>query len=274
MSDVGTWSVIVGWTYFTAWALSSYPQIILNYRRKSVVGLSFDFMSFSFTGNLCYAVFNVVLFCKDCPEKMNDVISSIHAVFLSSTLVIQCMMYEKGGQTVAPLTRLMVALLWVSVFFNAFLYGLGYIRDWKWCIHYLGYIKDFCSFVKYTPQAYLNYKRGSTQGFNILGICLDFTGGSFSFLQMVLDGIDQGNWSEMYGDIPKLVLAFESIAFDFLFFGQHFCCFGDRPPKRLQHYSDSEDDMEMDTESRYIDTKANGDPRGEHAPLLLVNKAA
>eukprot|EP00045_Choanoeca_perplexa_P004144 m.35710 g.35710 ORF g.35710 m.35710 type:complete len:187 (-) comp12420_c0_seq4:633-1193(-) len=41
-----TWgrvSNVMGGIYFMAWSLSFYPQAILNYTRKSVVGLSFDY---------------------------------------------------------------------------------------------------------------------------------------------------------------------------------------------------------------------------------------
>lgn len=36
-------STSVGWTYFLAWSVSFYPQVWLNWKRKSVVGLSFDY---------------------------------------------------------------------------------------------------------------------------------------------------------------------------------------------------------------------------------------
>ena len=36
-------SEIFGWTYFIAWSVSFYGQVIENYRRKSVSGLNFDF---------------------------------------------------------------------------------------------------------------------------------------------------------------------------------------------------------------------------------------
>jgi cystinosin len=43
-------SVVVGWLYFAAWSISFYPQAILNYQRKSVTGLSFDFLLLNITG--------------------------------------------------------------------------------------------------------------------------------------------------------------------------------------------------------------------------------
>ena len=34
-------TAVLGWTYFASWSLSFYPQVVLNFERKSVVGLSF-----------------------------------------------------------------------------------------------------------------------------------------------------------------------------------------------------------------------------------------
>lgn len=36
--------------YFCAWSISFYPQAYLNYRRKSVVGLSLDFQLLNLLG--------------------------------------------------------------------------------------------------------------------------------------------------------------------------------------------------------------------------------
>ena len=55
-------SDIVGWIYFLAWSVSFYPQIYWNYRRKSVVGLSFDFLSLNLLGFLMYSLFNCGLY--------------------------------------------------------------------------------------------------------------------------------------------------------------------------------------------------------------------
>ena len=36
-------SSCLGWAYFTCWSVSFYPQLVLNFERRSVVGLSFDY---------------------------------------------------------------------------------------------------------------------------------------------------------------------------------------------------------------------------------------
>lgn len=51
-------STVIGWVYFAAWSISFYPQVILNWQRKSVVGLSFDFTVLNFVGHTSYAVYN------------------------------------------------------------------------------------------------------------------------------------------------------------------------------------------------------------------------
>lgn len=45
-SSLGKWDIpsgIIGWGYFVAWSISFYPQVFMNFKRKSVVGLSFDY---------------------------------------------------------------------------------------------------------------------------------------------------------------------------------------------------------------------------------------
>ena len=53
---------LVGWIYFFAWSISFYPQIILNFRRQSVVGLNFDFLALNLLGHSCYSIFNIYLY--------------------------------------------------------------------------------------------------------------------------------------------------------------------------------------------------------------------
>lgn len=59
-------SSIMGWIYFAAWSVSFYPQIFINFKRKSVVGLNFDFLALNIMGFTLYSLFNCGLyFSKD-----------------------------------------------------------------------------------------------------------------------------------------------------------------------------------------------------------------
>ena len=53
---------LVGWIYFFAWSISFYPQIILNFKRESVVGLNFDFLALNLIGHSCYSIYNICLY--------------------------------------------------------------------------------------------------------------------------------------------------------------------------------------------------------------------
>lgn len=101
-------SFIVGWIYFVAWSVSFYPQLVINYKRKSVVGLSFDFLALNFVGHTLYAIFNTCLYFVPFfqeeyfsrfprgtnPVELNDVFFSIHASVITAVTIVQCFMYE------------------------------------------------------------------------------------------------------------------------------------------------------------------------------------
>lgn len=99
---------VIGWIYFLAWSVSFYPQAWENWKRKSVVGLNFDFLALNLTGFIAYSVFNIGLFWVPYvkeeflmrnpdginPVNANDVFFSLHAVLLCVVYVVQAAMYE------------------------------------------------------------------------------------------------------------------------------------------------------------------------------------
>ncbi len=60
--EFGYLSILLGWSYFCCWGAFYYPQIYKNWRRKSVVGFSFDYLALNLTGHICYCVFNGSMF--------------------------------------------------------------------------------------------------------------------------------------------------------------------------------------------------------------------
>lgn len=101
-------SIIVGWVYFAAWSISFYPQIWYNFKRKSVVGLNFDFLALNLLGHTLYAIFNCSLYWITYiedeyfnrfprglnPVELNDVVFSIHASVITAFTIGQCFFYE------------------------------------------------------------------------------------------------------------------------------------------------------------------------------------
>lgn len=58
----GIISSVLGWVYFSAWSASFWPQIFLNAHRRSVEGLSFDFLALNLLGFVCYSTYNLGYF--------------------------------------------------------------------------------------------------------------------------------------------------------------------------------------------------------------------
>ena len=71
-------------------------QVHLNFQRKSVVGLSFDFLALNFLGFICYSVYNVAMLASPSVRKayrhqmggspgvrLNDAIFAVHAMIMT-----------------------------------------------------------------------------------------------------------------------------------------------------------------------------------------------
>eukprot|EP01006_Ploeotia_vitrea_P008320 TRINITY_DN19649_c0_g1_i1.p1 TRINITY_DN19649_c0_g1~~TRINITY_DN19649_c0_g1_i1.p1 ORF type:complete len:332 (+),score=163.26 TRINITY_DN19649_c0_g1_i1:26-997(+) len=233
--DIEVLSQVIGWIYFLAWSISFYPQTILNYQRKSVVGLSPEYLMYNIQGFLFYAIYTIVNYIEqqrldlNHSVKINDIAFAVHAVLLTSVQIYQCFIYDRGSQRINKWHALISIIMWAVAIYNVAL-GFGGFLPWYAdhagydynVVEYLGYVKAFISFIKYCPQAYMNYKRQSTVGWSIGNVLLDITGGTFSFTQQLLNAYNQRDWGVFTSDVPKLLLAVESVLFDLLFIFQHY----------------------------------------------------
>lgn len=226
-------SSIIGWVYFVAWSVSFYPQIFINCKRKSVTGLSFDFLALNFMGHTLYAIFNICLYWVPFienqyferhpkglnPVLLNDVFFSIHASIITlftigktwfSLHMIkgtwiedisfiapgQCFIYERGNQRVSYTAQGFLTFFSITIIVTVV---LSIIEKMAWLdfLYTISYIKLAITLLKYVPQAVLNYRRKSTVGWSIGNILLDFTGGMLSMLQMILNAY---NYSKKFFD--------------------------------------------------------------------------
>lgn len=133
---------------------------------------------------------------------------------------------QRGEQGVALWTKgfssvciLIGIFLWISS-----LFGTIEVLD---VILYLSYVKLVITLIKYTPQAYMNYKRKATSGWSIGNIILDLTGGTLSLAQMFLIAHNYDSWVSIFGNITKFGMGIFSIAFDLLFIVQHYYLYGE-----------------------------------------------
>ena len=93
------------------------PQVILNYRRRSVVGMSFDYTGLNLIGYFCYSTFNCALYWSATVReqyaaahagaasavRLNDVAFALHALVLTSVVAVQIRAYDRGTQAHAAL---------------------------------------------------------------------------------------------------------------------------------------------------------------------------
>ncbi|KAM7410647.1 hypothetical protein PAMA_001876 [Pampus argenteus] len=231
-------SEVIGWIYFLAWSVSFYPQAVENWRRKSVVGLNFDFLALNLTGFIAYSVFNIGLFWVPYikeeflernhnginPVNANDVFFSLHAFLLCLVYIIQAAVYERGGQKVSRTALILLLIGWAFAFVSLCLAVAKQI-SWLEYLYYFSYIKLAVTLIKYVPQAYMNYRRQSTEGWSIGNVLLDFTGGILSILQMILQSYNNDEWRLIFGDPTKFGLGLFSVVFDVLFMCQHYCLY-------------------------------------------------
>ncbi|ELR24573.1 cystinosis, nephropathic, putative [Acanthamoeba castellanii str. Neff] len=240
MTVLSILSDVCGWVYFVAWSVSFYPQIYRNWSRKSVVGLSFDFVVYNLLGFTCYSIYmlpgcakpqhqHALMMSQKCAEfwskrvreeyreandgdevsvQINDVVFALHGVAMVLLTMFQCLIYEG-----------------------------------------LGYVKAAITVIKYSPQVYINYKLQSTEGWSIWQVLLDVVGGLLSFLQNGLTAIDQGDASP-FKDYPKLALALISLVFDAIFIIQHYFLYGHRASSSTPSLYDEVGDSEWEGKER------------------------
>ncbi|KAF5298132.1 hypothetical protein FQA39_LY02556 [Lamprigera yunnana] len=228
-------SIVIGWVYFVAWSISFYPQIYINYKRKSVIGLNFDFLVLNIVGFALYSTFNLGLYTipeveKEYfvryprglnPVKINDIVFAVHAFVATFITILQCFIYERGDQRVSVIARIILGIYTLFLTISLILSGTDTIR-WLDFLYYCSYVKLSITLIKYIPQAYMNYKRKSTVGWSIGNILLDFTGGILSMLQMILDASNYSDWVSIFGDPTKFGLGLFSVIFDIFFIIQHY----------------------------------------------------
>ncbi|GKV41287.1 hypothetical protein SLEP1_g48839 [Rubroshorea leprosula] len=211
---------VLGWFAFVSWSSCFYPQVILNFRRKSVVGLNFDFALLNLTKHSAYLIYNACLYFSLAVQKQyldkygynqmipvaaNDVAFSIHAVLMTSITLIQIAIYDRGNQKFSKISIAIVSAVWLTAAICLFVALPKH--SWLWLISIFNSIQVCMTAIKYTPQAVFNFARKSTEGFSIGYVLFDFTGGLTSLAQMAVQSVDQNSFVNFYGNIGKMLLS-------------------------------------------------------------------
>eukprot|EP00401_Gymnodinium_catenatum_P010269 CAMPEP_0117608478 /NCGR_PEP_ID=MMETSP0784-20121206/80829_1 /TAXON_ID=39447 /ORGANISM="" /LENGTH=303 /DNA_ID=CAMNT_0005411753 /DNA_START=50 /DNA_END=961 /DNA_ORIENTATION=+ len=243
-SDMGRLSSVLGWVYFCMWSLSFYPQVVDNFLRRSVVGLSIEYQLLNLLGFACYFAFNAALRWNatvrqeyaDAHDghqnaiRLNDVFFAGHATLITLVTLFQVWAFYDHPPLSGRERILRYAV--VAAIAGLSILGVGFAaaiqatsqRYTSWLTYLLAvsYVKVAISFSKYLPQVWMNYKRKSTDGWSIHNVVLDFLGGFLSVFQLILDAWRLDDWSAVTGDPAKLLLGNFSMVFDVVFMIQHY----------------------------------------------------
>ena len=85
-----------------SWSVSFYPQVLLNFQRKTSVGLSFDFLLYNVLAFSCYATFTCEFDFLAGKEAQPAVYTSLDAVRLTLPAVASarcctCLLYTSDA---------------------------------------------------------------------------------------------------------------------------------------------------------------------------------
>ncbi|KRX80829.1 Cystinosin -like protein, partial [Trichinella sp. T6] len=227
---------VLGWIYFTAWTISFWPQIFLNFRRKSVIGLNFDFLALNITGFLFYASYNCSLYfsplvqteyLEQYPNSVNpvliqDVAFALHAFFATVLTIGHETIPARWSKIEQALLDFAGRILGFSVDNSA---AGRCASDHLAVVRLRSVLRQTGHLNIEIHSTVLNYRRKNTEGFSIGSIFLDFTGGVGSMFQMIVFAYNTDDWSQLFGDFTKFGLGLFSICFDIVFFVQRYALY-------------------------------------------------
>jgi len=183
-----TISSIIGYIYFVSWSVSYYPQLITNYQKKSIDGLSTDASILAVLNYTCYALYNGFFFWDETirqeykdrhgPDatvtvQSNDVAFSIHALILTFFLLFQIFYY--GGFQSQPISSITKGIVFAVLALSGGYIACIQIYGWLWIdfLYLMATIKLILTILTYLPQIILNAQRKSTSGWNVwVRVCM------------------------------------------------------------------------------------------------------
>ncbi|MCJ1468865.1 hypothetical protein MMC07_007495 [Pseudocyphellaria aurata] len=237
-SDIATSSML-------SWTLSCYPQVILNFRRHSTVGVNLSLPFINTLGFSAYTLSTSAMYfspliraqyasrnpASPVPTvRANDVAFAGHALIMCFVTLSTFVKPIWGFEQEPPRTgwrvgKVIIAVMVGCVIGVVWMVGLVLVKGkdggrdpngfaWIDVVEAVGMVKLVVTVVKYIPQVLTNYRRQSTVGWSIDQILMDFFGGVLSVLQLVIDASLQPDWTGLTHNPVKLWLGGLSVFFD------------------------------------------------------------
>ncbi|KAI5263374.1 L-cystine transporter-like protein [Aureobasidium subglaciale] len=242
-------SWLLGWSYFTSWSLSFYPQPLRCWKRRSTRGITVDFPLLNIVGFTSYSISTMAFlfspeirqqyavrhpFAPEPTVRLNDLVFALHGTvvcfvfysqFYPKLWNFEIVKGQRASSTALGVFYGSIIGVAITILLVPLLKGGRDTAD-SWAdidiIYAFSYVKLIITLSKSAPQAWYNYKIKSTAGWAIDMIWLDFIGGIMSLFQLIIDSALQADWSGITGNPAKLFLAVFSLGFDTIFFVQHY----------------------------------------------------
>jgi len=115
-------------------------------------------------------------------------------------------------------------------------------------------------------QSLVRFSIGSHAGWSIWNIILDFTGGTLSDVQLVLDCAALKDWTGITGNLTKLALGSVSVVFDLMFMAQHYILY----PNNSNSNNNASNPQREDDGDESEDNAVRNLLQGERLPALDV----
>lgn len=269
--NVRALSATIGWCYVLLWGLCNYPTLLSNIKLRSIQGISIDYLFFNGMGFSLYTMYTASMYCSSLVReefklangqypliKLNDVVFGTHNLIVNMVILSQAYVwgFKKNdnqrisilGVTILGITFLYVVLGGVYIYIHDGLVPTDSHFNWVYLFTSFGLVKIFMSVCKNIPQILYNYNRKSTHGWPILMVWLDFFGGFFSFVQLLVDAYGVGDMTAVFDNLPKLLLAIEVFVADAVFFWQHYYLYAESDLNKygpVKTYSAVEEDEEF-----------------------------
>jgi cystinosin len=151
-------SSIIGYSYFIFWCASFWPQVVMNFQRKSTDGLSIDYSVVNLLGYICYTSYTAAFYWDTSIKEMyeerhmhdgpdgqpskitvesNDVAFAIHSLIMSIIWLVQLEIYggfrkcrNEGKPIVSRPIATLIYIIVISCAIYAFLIVYAHRSDW------------------------------------------------------------------------------------------------------------------------------------------------
>ena len=159
-------SRISGWIYVISWSISFYPQLFLNYHRKSVAGLSMDFLLGNVLGSFYLFIYYQFMLTHTPTQlayrrrhegwqntiQLNDVVFALHSFIISCVLYLQALYYKRKGEVIMTFNgKVFLSLLILMTLLLLLLFAVELI-EWLDVLYAFSGLKFIITVSKYIPQ--------------------------------------------------------------------------------------------------------------------------